>query len=260
MPPVRCTHPQVSGNFNHMNLNNFSSFSYWCMRIVAALLLTVPIANAAAPASASITYNLFRNGIMLGTITEQFETDGATYRATSEARATGLLALIQREPVRFLSVGALTKDGLRPLRFEGRQSGKSVSADFDWPGAKLTLIHDGLNHSVTLPPGAQDRLSIMYQLMFAVRTANAKSPFMNFAMTNGRKLERYRYTSSADVTIDTPFKRLNTIHLVKQREADDTGTEIWIAPEYGNLPVKVLIIEDDGVRYEQVVTRLEIKP
>lgn len=224
------------------------------------MLVSLPIANAAAPASASVTYNLFRNGIMLGTITEQFETNGATYRATSEARATGLLALIQREPVRFLSVGTLTKDGLRPLRFEGRQAGKSVSADFDWPGAKLTLIHDGLNHALALPQGAQDRLSIMYQLMFAVRNVNAKSSFMDFAMTNGRKLERYRYTTQSDVTIDTPFMRLNTIHLVKQREADDTGTEIWIAPEYGNLPVKVLIIEDDGVRYEQVVTRLEIKP
>ena len=135
-----------------------------------------------------------------------------------------------------------------------------MSADFDWPGAKLTLIHDGLTHALALPPGAQDRLSIMYQLMFAVRAVNPKAPVMDFAMTNGRKLERYRYTARTDVTIDTPFKRLNTIHLVKQREADDSGTEIWIAPAYGNLPVKVLIIEDDGVRYEQVATRVEIKP
>ena len=78
-------------------------------------------------------------------------------------------------------------------------------------------------------------------------------------MTNGRKLEKYRYTAQSDVTIDTPFKRLNTIQLVKQRAADDTGTEIWIAPEYGNVPVKVLIVEEDGVRYEQVATSVEVK-
>ena len=241
-----------------MILNNFlfcAARSLLALTIVALLGYALP-AGAAAPASAEITYNLFRNNILLGTITETFATKDGTYRATSEARASGLLALLQREPVRFSSVGDLTKDGLRPQRFEGRQSGKSMSADFDWPGAKLTLEHDGLNHTLTLPAGAQDRLSIMYQLMFSVQK---KTPFMDFAMTNGRKLEKYRYSAQPSVTIDTPFKRLDTIHLVKQREADDTGTEIWIAPEYGNVPVKVLIIEDDGVRYEQVVTKLDIK-
>ena len=48
-------------------------------------------------------------------------------------------------------------------------------------------------------------------------------------------------------------------HLVKQREQGDAQTEIWLAPEFHNLPVKVLIVEDDGVRYEQVVTRLDVK-
>jgi hypothetical protein len=217
-------------------------------------------AHAAAPASSSITYNLFRNGIMLGTITEHFETKDGHYRATSEARATGLFALAQREPARYISTGAVTKDGLRPQRFEGHHRGKSLSADFDWVTSKLTLIHDGLNHALALPAGAQDRLSIMYQLMFAVHNVNGKAAPLDFAMTNGRKLERYRYAVQPNVTIDTPFKRLNTIHLVKQREPDDSGTEVWIAPEYGNLPVKVVIIEDDGVRYEQVATKLEINP
>ncbi len=234
----------------------------WRARWFAALLVTLSSANAnaAAPASASITYNLFRNGMQLGTISEQFDAKNGTYRATSEARANGLLALFQREPVRFVSAGELTKAGLRPQRFEGRQSGKSMAADFDWANNKLTLIHDGLHHALELPPGTQDRLSIMYQLMFAVRATHAQAPFMDFTMTNGRKLERYRYSAQPDVTIDTPFRRLNTIHLVKQREADDSGTEIWIAPDYGNLPVKVLIIEDDGVRYEQIVTQLDITP
>ncbi len=228
---------------------------------LGVLLLAASLtARAAAPASASVTYNLFRNNILLGTITEQFDTKDGSYRASSEANATGLFAFVQREPVRFTSVGELTKDGLRPQRFEGRQSGKSMSADFDWPGAKLMLTHDGVNQTLALPPGAQDRLSIMYQLMFAMRTVNSKAPHMNFAMTNGRKLEQYRYTAQPDVTIDTPFKRINTTHLVKQREADDTGTEIWVAPAYSNVPVKVLIIENDGVRYEQVATHVEIKP
>ena len=73
--------------------------------LTAALLGAMCSANAAAPASATITYNLFRNGIQLGVITEQFNVKDGVYRATSEAHATGLFALIQREPVRYVSNG-----------------------------------------------------------------------------------------------------------------------------------------------------------
>jgi hypothetical protein len=234
-----------------MILNNI--FRTLGLTVLAALLP----AHAAAPASASITYNLSRNGIMLGTITEHFEVKDGRYHATSEARASGLLALLQREPARYVSSGAVTRDGLRPLRFEGHHRGRSLAADFDWTANKLTLARDGGSETLDLPAGAQDRLSIMYQLMFAV---SDKTSTLDVAMTNGRKIERYRYAVQPDVTIDTPFKRLNTIHLVKQRSADESGTEVWIAPAYGRVPVKVVIVEDDGVRYEQVATRVEINP
>ena len=243
-----------------MIFKNNPLFRWIRLCLGVALLGMVSAATAAAPASATVIYNLFRNGVQLGVIAEQFEARDGAYRATSEAHATGFFALVQREPIRYISNGTVTRDGLRPQRFEGHHRGKSMFAEFDWPGAKLNLTHDGLNHAVALPPGAQDRLSIMYQLMYAVKAAEkTRTPHLDFAMTNGRKLEKYRYTAQSDVTIDTPFKRLNTIHLVKQRAADDTGTEIWIAPEYGNVPVKVLIVEEDGVRYEQVATSVEVK-
>lgn len=221
-------------------------------------LLTVPVpAHAAAPASASITYELSRNGVMLGTVNEHFEVRDGRYHATSEARATGLMALVQREPTRYVSSGAVTRDGLRPQRFEGHLRGRSLSADFDWTTHKLTLARDGASETLDLPAGAQDRLSIMYQLMFAV---SDKTSTLDVAMTNGRKLERYRYAVQPDVIIDTPFKRLKTTHLVKQRAPDESGAEVWIAPEYGRVPVKVVIVEVSGVRYEQVATRVEIHP
>lgn len=230
-----------------------------CAGIFAVLPAYMLAANAAAPTSSTISYNLFRNGILLGVVTEHFGTTDGGYQAISEARATGVFALLQREPIRYVSTGVLTKNGLRPQRFEGRQAGKLVTADFDWSAATLTLNHDGVNHALPLPPNTQDRLSIMYQLLFSVRT---KAQPMDFVMTNGRKLERYRYVAQSGVAIDTPFKRLNTVHLVKQREAGahDSETEVWLAPDYGYLPVKVLIVESDGVRYEQIVTQLEIKP
>lgn len=222
------------------------------------MMLGMASAHAAAPASSTVTYNLFRNGLQLGVITERFEARDGKYQATSEGRATGLLALAQREPIRYLSVGKVTGEGLKPERFEGRQSGKFVLAEFDWLGSKLTLTHDGLNHAMALPANAQDRLSIMYQIHYSLAS---KAKEMDFAMTTGRKLERYRYVATPNVTIDTPFKRLNTVHLVKQRENDeDTQTEIWVAPDYGNIAARVLIVESDGVKYEQVATYIMVRP
>mgnify|MGYP003347366991 CR=1 FL=1 len=116
------------------------------------------VAHATGPTASTVTYNLFRNGIQLGVITERFEIKEGKYHASSEGRATGLLALAQREPVRYISTGNVTGAGLKPARFEARHAGKFALAEFDWPASKLTLTHDGLNHALALPANGQDRL------------------------------------------------------------------------------------------------------
>jgi hypothetical protein len=78
-------------------------------------------------------------------------------------------------------------------------------------------------------------------------------------MTNGRKLDRYRYTVTPNVEIDTPLGRISTLHLVKQHRPDESATEVWLSPQHRFLPVKVMVQEEDGARYEQFVTRLEIQ-
>jgi len=96
----------------------------------------------------------------------------------------------------------------------------------------------------------------MYQFLFL---DPAKLKGLAFAMTNGRKLDQYRYTIGPDTAIDTPLGRLAVIHLVKQHTASETATEIWLAREHRLMPVKMRIVEDDGKRYEQVISRLEIQ-
>jgi hypothetical protein len=79
-------------------------------------------------------------------------------------------------------------------------------------------------------------------------------------MTNGRKLGRYRYTVRAGVEIETPIGRLSTLHLVKQHRPDESGAEIWLSPLHRYLPVRMLVLEEDGTRYDQVITGIEIRP
>jgi len=216
-------------------------------------------AEFTAPQSAVASYEVFRNGWRVAVVSETFEAKDGAYRIVSESRAVGMLALIEKHTLRFASSGALTPSGLRPQHFEGKRSdadSRQVRADFAWETGQLTIVHDGRTETFALPPGTQDRISAMYQFMFLSRE---KLQRLEFFMTNGRKLDHYLYTAQSSGDLETRLGRLATLHIVKQHRADESGAELWLAPQYRFLPVRLLIQDEDGTRYEQVITRLEFK-
>lgn len=230
-------------------------------KIIALLLsiMTLPASAVAPPQAVQAQYELSMNGAPIAVMQETFEISNGSYQAVSETKAIGVFALVQRRPGRVTSSGEVGDDGLRPKIFSGTRGAgdaRRVHAEFDWAAGKLTFAHDGSSETAALPPGTQDRLSVMYQFLFM---AAEKLKGLAFAMTNGRKLDQYRYSIGPDTAIDTPLGRLAVIHLVKQHAAGETATEIWLAREYRLMPVKMRIIEDDGKRYEQVISRLEIR-
>lgn len=228
--------------------------------ILLALIGACDAAESGAPQAISVSYDISRNGRRVAVTHETFEMNDGSYRIVSESRAVGLLALFDRRPLRLTSSGRLTAAGLRPQLFEGKrgdQDPRQVRADFDWQEKRLTIARDGNTDTLPLPPGTQDRLSLMYQFMFL---APDRSQRLEFAMTNGRKLDQYHYTVQPGVEIETRLGRMATVHLVKQHQPDESGAEVWLAPQHRYLAVKVLILEENGSRYEQVITKLEVTP
>lgn len=230
----------------------------------AILLLAVaqlaPLGASATPQVVQAQYDITLNGAKVGVMQEALEIRDNRYRILSETHATGVLALIQRRPARAESQGEVTDKGLRPVTFDGvrgNNESRRVRAEFDWTAKALTLTHDGRSETLALPAGTQDRLSAMYQFLFLTPD---KLRTLAFAMTNGRKLDQYRYAIGTDTAIDTPLGRFEVTHLVKARAHADTATEIWLARDHRLIPVKMRIIEEDGTRYEQVISRLEMKP
>lgn len=226
---------------------------------IALLLAAAPAAPATAPKSIRVTYDVSLNGLPVVRMTERFEARDGRYRAESESVPIGLFKLIQPRPAHFVSRGRIGPQGLAPEHFEGSRGAddkRRVAAEFDWQAQRIILEHDGEKASFELPAGAQDRLSMMYQFM--LRSYDSEKQ-LEFTMTNGRKIDRYRYAITRGVEIDTRLGRMSTLHLVKLREPGDTVTEIWIAPQHAYLPVKLLVVED-GTRYEQTVTAIDITP
>ena len=225
---------------------------------ILLLVWSLSTLAAAAPRTVSATYDILLNGIQVAVLTERFEAKEGNYRLTSNSTPLGLFALVPKLSVRLQSSGQVNAKGLRPERFEGRR-GKSeaieLSADFDWATGQLTVMHDGKSEDIALPRGAQDRLSVMYQFMFLAPSSGQ----IDVDVTNGRGLDHYSYAATAGVEQDTALGRMWTVHLVKQRAAGESENEIWLAPDHGFVPVRMIIVERDGTRYEQLITKLDLQ-
>lgn len=238
---------------------NMPKMSSILATIACAYFASLSALALGAPKSVKATYAGFFNGMAIGTITEVFESDGATYRIVRDVKPSGLAALVQRQPLRSSSTGQVMRDGLHPVQFEERRNANDapqVSAEFDWTRGSVVLKRGGRIETVALPTGTQDRLSIMYQFMY---WPPERLRQLDFAMTDGRKVDHYSYRATPDVEIDTGLGRLKTLHLVKQREPGETVTEVWLSSQHQNFPVKLLIVERNGNRLEHIVQTLEVR-
>jgi hypothetical protein len=226
---------------------------------LTALLAVFTAAVAAPPAAVKASYDVFKDGLHIAITEENFEKSGDKFRIVSDSNPAGLLAMFVRTKVKVESSGTINSSGLKPDKLDyGRldDASKNVSAAFDWRANELRLNFDGRSETLPLAPGTQDRLSVMYQFLFLTPE---KVRVLEFPMTNGKKIEHYRYELAGTEDLDTPLGRIKTLHLVKHRDPGENGTEVWLAADRNLFPVKLLILENDGSRFEQVITRLEIK-
>lgn len=226
------------------------------MKRLLALLCGLWIAAAqAAPQQIDATYTLTKQGQQIGTVTDSFRQSGGRYQLESVTAATGIYALFQKGKIRLTSSGEVTAKGLRPLHFEhhrGADPSKLIRADFDWSKNTITFNFDGNTESSPLEPGAQDRISLLYQFMFAPPAQKDIRLFM----TTGKKLNPYHYKLVGTEKITTPAGQFQAIHLIKQRTADEDGTEIWLAKSRQYFPVRIVIEEREGGKLEQNLTSL----
>lgn len=226
------------------------------MRLLAVLCsLWMGAALAAAPQQIKATYSLTKQGQQIGTVTDSFKQAEGRYQLESVTSAIGVYALFMKGNIHLVSSGEVTDQGLRPRHFEHHRAAdpaKTVQADFDWEKMNLTHNFDGRTESVALEPGSQDRISLQYQFMFAPPVKEDIRLFM----TTGKKLNLYRYKLAGEEKITTPAGQFQAIHLIKQRTADEDGTEIWLAKKRHYFPVRIVVEERNGGKLEQNLTSL----
>ncbi len=175
------------------------------------------------------------------------------YLLTSEMNAKGILSLFVQQR-KLSSEGLITDKGLQPNNFKYEVAGnkdKTTDTYFDWPNKTITFYSSRGENKLVLPDGTQDLLSFMYQFMF-VPPLNE----IQFNVTNGRTIREYDYVFYGEEMLDTKLGPLNTVHLHRANEDREETIDLWLAPDYLYLPVKITQTNKKGT-VELFITRLQ---
>ena len=151
------------------------------------------------------------------------------------------------------SSGLITKSGLQPITYQYKY-GEVIHREvtFDWQQNKVEINNHKRIKTKDLPPQTQDQLSVLFNFMFL-------DPLkaMNIPVTNGKNLKIYHYLFSDEGVIEINKTRFNFVHIEKISDKSEK-LNLWLAKEYGFLPIKIIMTEEDSSLIIQELIELQI--
>ncbi len=208
--------------------------------------------HAEPPPRLEVAYELRRNDSAIADVVERLEYSAGNYRLTETWKGRGLYALLGS--ARRVSQGTLNDHLLRPREFFDERSGRDTArAWFDWKAMTLTMQYKGERKSEPLFPDGQDRLSFL----LALSLLPGKAQTVTFHIADGKGISHHSYRVVGSERIKTPVGDFDTVRVERVRAPNDKDTaDLWLAAELGYIPVRLLDVEKDGSRYEQLATRV----
>ena len=204
------------------------------------------------PANGEARYKL-RMGIVSGELTLTWKFGDGRYRLDSVAQGSGLFAIAGSYVQ--MSEGEIAENGLRPSLYSRERRNKKDVAEFNWADNSVRFSDKGGSHTEPLPLGAQDLLSLLFQLAFVPPLGDQ----LTVIVSNGRKLETYTFERTGDEILDLQDGKFHTIKIIKSRaNKDDDIMEVWLALEHHYLPVKIRVTDKKGSVIEQTLTAMKV--
>ena len=226
---------------------------------ICSWLFAAGTAFAATPSSIKATYDIYKLGIKIGETEETYQREGDRYTLVSSTRAFGIFSLFRSGKVIVRSSGLIDEQGLRPLVFSADNENDKKDhkhAEFDWGAKKISLTRYKDVSTLDLPDVTQDRLSAMYQFVFLP----LQSPTLAFHILNGSYLLPFRFNIVQGPMVKTSAGEFNTLYLDNKAQGAKERTEIWLAKQHYNVPVKMIVTDPEGGKITQILSKLEIVP
>lgn len=203
-----------------------------------ALLAAAPLHAADLPANARLVFDVLygSNQMRIGRAEQRWHVENGRYELQTE------LVPILGNRIRYVSTGRVGAQGLVPESFaeyRGRDTGPHTQAKFDWAARIVRFGRSGERKEARLETGAQDVNALGYQLGFLGAWKGGA-----MQVTTGKKVAIYRFTRAANASRVTINGREVAAWPLRSDEGED-HTEIWVAPQLGNLPVRVVRTDDD---------------
>jgi len=226
------------------------------MRSLSWLLISLCLAldaraQATPPARIEIEFELKRNGKTMAEVVEVLEQRNGAYVLVETWKGKGVYALLGK--AKRTSTGTLGAEGPRPREFTDERSGRDTQRVwFDWNAKTITRRYKGPARTEALLPDTQDRLSFLFALTYHARKGQPISMYI----ADGRGLSHHVYQPDGRERLKTPAGEFDTLKLIRRNEGSGEISEIWFISERTYLPVRIVVSEKDGTRYEHIVTRL----
>jgi hypothetical protein len=103
-----------------------------------------------------------------------------------------------------------------------------------------------------VPRDTQDRLSFLLALAFLSQKVAPAS----FHIADARGTSHHTYQPNGRERLATPAGEFDAVKLIRRNEGRGEVTEIWLAANRGYLPVRLVVTEKNGTRYEHIATRI----
>ncbi|MFA7269298.1 MAG: DUF3108 domain-containing protein [Sterolibacterium sp.] len=211
----------------------------------------------AFPRRGSIRFAVSRGdqGFVIGQSLHRWSHDGKNYTLNSVTETTGLAAVFRPVKVMQSSEGEIGAQGLRPGKFHtGKNGAAGDAASFDWTTMTLSLSA-GDAREAALKPGAQDMLSMFYQISAAFpRMTREASEVM---VATGRKFERYAFETVREEMLSTRQGEWRTLHL--HSSAGIESIDIWAALDLRGLPLKIRYTDRQGESFVQIAEEIDFE-
>jgi hypothetical protein len=177
----------------------------------------------------------------IGHVAINYEITDGQYQIDYEARAVGFTSLIFSDGLIQKSQGTINQDGLKPNYYLYQYSKKKRNeAFFDWEHNQLRVLKNNNERMFDLKEGAQDQLSILFQFMFLNPLDKMQVP-----VTNAKLFKTYDYHYVKEGVMSTVLGDIQYLHIAKFNYEDPDRIDAWLAKDYGYLPIKIAITQDD---------------
>ncbi len=196
------------------------------------------------PDAARLEYALFSSGLQLGRGEMNWQRSGGDYRIVTTVKP------LIGPTLRYEVHGELGRNGLQPQRFSAsRNEQPREYAQFDWAAGVLGY-GDKEAKQAPLQPGALDWLSLAFELGLRGEQPGAATR----QVTNGKKVYQFALQLAGETDFEAGGGTLRAV--VLRARNDKVLFEFWLAPDFANLPVRIMLADNDK-RLELRATLIE---